>query len=151
MKKTVFLLSALSLFAALPAGYDHFTAQQLAERTHALNANVKDGLATETLAKWGNHLAMLVHRTASGEAEFHENQADIIVVRSGAGSIIVGGEVEGGKTTAPGEIRGSGIKGGEKQALHTGDLVHVPPKTPHQVVLGSGQTIDYFAIKVDAQ
>jgi mannose-6-phosphate isomerase-like protein (cupin superfamily) len=150
MKKSVFLLCAFAL-AAAPAGVDHWTAQQLQKDSQTLAGQLKNGLASETLAKWGNHLVMIVHREATGQSEFHETQADIIVVRSGSGSIITGGSVEGGKTTAPGEIRGTGVKGGQKQALHTGDVVHIPPKTAHQVILGAGEKIEYLAIKVDAQ
>jgi glc operon protein GlcG len=58
--------------------------------------------------------------------------------------------VNDGKTTAPGEIRGAGISGGQKQALHTGDVVHIPPKTAHQVILAPGEKIEYLAVKVDA-
>lgn len=151
MKKTLLFLSAITLAAALPSGVEHWTAQQLKERTQELNGKMKDGLASEVLGKWGNHSIMIVHRAATGQSEFHENQADIIIVRSGSGSLTLGGTIEGGKTTAPGEIRGSGIQNGDKQMLHAGDVVHVPPKTAHQVTLASGQTIDYFAVKVDAK
>ena len=46
---------------------------------------------------------------------------------------------------------GSGIDGGETHPLKAGDVVHIPPRTPHQVVLKKGQSIDYVALKVDAQ
>ncbi len=151
MKKTLLFLSACALGAAVGAGTDHWTSQQLSERSKSLAGKVKDGLASETLGKWGNHSIMIVHREATGQSEFHENQADIIIVRNGSGNIILGGSVQGGKTTTPGEIRGSGISGGEKQALHTGDVVHIPPKTAHQVMLAPGEKIEYFAVKVDAQ
>jgi len=151
MKKTILFLTAVALAGALPAGVDHWTAQQIKEHSQALSGKMQNGSASEVLANWGNHSLMIVRRTATGQAEFHEKQADIIIVRSGAGTMLLGGSVEGGKTTAPGEIRGSGIQGGEKQMLHVGDVVHVPPKTPHQVLLEPGETIDYFAIKVDAQ
>jgi mannose-6-phosphate isomerase-like protein (cupin superfamily) len=150
MKKTVFFLCALAL-AAAPAGVEHWTAQQLQKDSQALAGKLKDGLASDTLGKWGNHSVMIVHREATGQSEFHENQADIIIVRSGSGNIITGGSVEGGKTTGPGEIRGTGIQGGQKQALHTGDVVHIPSKTAHQVILGAGEKIEYLAVKVDAQ
>jgi hypothetical protein len=29
--------------------------------------------------------------------------------------------------------------------------VHVPVKTPHQVLLDAGQTLDYVVLKVDSQ
>lgn len=35
------------------------------------------------------------------------------------------------KTTAVGEVRGPSIDGGVRQKLWPGDIVHVPPKTPH--------------------
>ena len=73
------------------------------------------------------------------------------MVRKGEGSLIIGGKVVDGKTTAPNEIRGSGIDGGETHPLKAGDVVHIPPRTPHQVVLKKGQSIDYVALKVDAQ
>jgi hypothetical protein len=38
-------------------------------------------LASERLAAFGNHLAMIAHREADGEAELHETQADFFVVQ----------------------------------------------------------------------
>jgi len=151
MMKTLLFFCACALGAAVGAGTDHWTSQQLNEHSKSLAGKLKDGLASETLGKWANHSVMIVHREATGQSEFHENQADIIVVRSGSGHIILGGSVQGGKTTALGEIRGSGISGGEKQALHTGDVLHIPPKTPHQVILGPAEKIEYLAVKVDAR
>jgi mannose-6-phosphate isomerase-like protein (cupin superfamily) len=81
----------------------------------------------------------------------HEKQADLIVVQSGQATIIIGGKVLNGKTTAANEIRGTSIEGGERQALKAGDIVHVPAKTPHQVLLDPGQTLDYVVLKVDSQ
>lgn len=151
MKKTLLFLSACALCAAVGAGTDHWTSQQLNERSKSLSGKLKDGLASETLGNWGNHSVMLVHREATGQSEFHENQSDIIVVRNGSGNIVLGGSIRGGKTTAPGEIRGDGISGGEKQPLHAGDVVHIPPKTAHQVILAPGEKIEYLAVKVSAQ
>ena len=80
----------------------------------------------------------------------HEKQADLIIIQSGQATIIVGGKIINGKTTAPNEIRGTSIEGGEKQSVKAGDVVHVPVKTPHQVLLESGQTLDYIVLKVDS-
>ena len=41
--------------------------------------------------------------------------------------------------------------GGEKQPLHPGDVLHIAPKTPHQMILEPGRTLDYYAVKVDAR
>ena len=61
------------------------------------------------------------------------------------------GKMEGGKTTAPGEVRGTSIEGGEKQKIAAGDIMHIPPKTPHQVVLAPGTEITYYTLKVKEQ
>lgn len=69
------------------------------------------------------------------------------MVRRGSGTVVIGG----GKTTAPGEIRGESIEGGELHELKEGSILHVPPQTAHQVILKAGQTIDYLAIKADGK
>ncbi len=44
---------------------------------------------------------------------------------------------------------GSKIDGGERFALHPGDVIHVPNNTPHQFLIEAGHKIDYIAIKVN--
>ena len=153
MRKTFLMLVPVFVaMAAVPAGYEHWTAEQFGTHEQALHKAIKSGLASETLGHWGNHLLLKTRREASsGQAELHEKQADLIVVQSGRATIIVGGKIVGGRTTAPNEIRGTSIEGGERQALKAGDIVHVPVKTPHQVLLDAGQTLDYVVLKVDSQ
>jgi mannose-6-phosphate isomerase-like protein (cupin superfamily) len=149
--KLLFGLIAIAAMAADPAGFGQYTAKQLDDKAVELHGKAKGGLATEKLGDWGNHYVQAVHRDASGQAEFHENQADVIMIRKGEGSIIVGGTVVRGKETAPGEIRGDKIEGGEIHALKPGDVLHIAPKTPHQMILKKGQKIDYLALKIDAK
>jgi mannose-6-phosphate isomerase-like protein (cupin superfamily) len=138
--------------AAVPAGYDHWTAEQFKTRAEALHKTMNAGLASETLGRWGNHLLLKTRREASnGQAESHEKQADLIIVQSGQATIIIGGKILNAKTTAINEIRGTSIEGGERQVLKAGDVVHVPVNTPHQVLLDAGQTLDYVVLKVDSQ
>jgi mannose-6-phosphate isomerase-like protein (cupin superfamily) len=153
MKKTFLMfVPVLMAVAAVPAGYDHWTAEQFRERAEVLHKTMKAGLASETLGQWGNHLLLKTRREASsGQAELHEKQADLIVVQSGQATIVIGGKIVNGKTTATNEIRGTSIEGGERQALKAGDIVHVPVSTPHQVLLDPGQTLDYVVLKVDSQ
>ena len=152
MKKTFLtFVPAFMAIAAVPAGYEHWTAEQFREHEKVLHRAVKDGLASETLGSWGNHLLLKTRReSSSGQAELHEKQSDLIIVQSGHATIIVGGKVLNGKTTAPNEIRGTSIEGGERQALKAGDVVHVPVRTPHQVV-DTSQVFDYIVLKVDTQ
>ena len=153
MKKTFLMVVPVFMaIAAVPAGYDHWTAEQFRTREEALHKAMKKGIASETLGHWGNHLLLKTRREASsGQAELHEKQADLIVVQSGQARIVIGGKIVNGKTTATNEIRGTSIEGGERQALKAGDVVHVPSKTPHQVLLDAGQTLDYVVLKVDSQ
>src|SRR5205809_353656 len=119
MKKALLVfVPAFMALAAVPAGYEHWTAEQFGAREKALHKAMKDGLASETLGNWGNHLLLKTRREASsGRAELHEKQADLIIVQSGRATIIVGGKILNGQTTAPNEIRGTSIEGGERQAL----------------------------------
>ena len=117
----------------------------------ALKGKLKDGVASEVLANWGNHSFMVIRREADGQAEYHETQADIIIIRAGSATMKIGGKVVGGKTTAPGEIRGTSIEGGEIVQMNPGDVIHVNPKTPHQALLARGQTVEYMTIKVDSK
>jgi mannose-6-phosphate isomerase-like protein (cupin superfamily) len=137
--------------AADSASYSLYSSKQLDDKAQELHGKMQSGLASETLGDWGNHSVLAVHREQSGQAEYHENQADVIMIRKGEGSMVLGGKVVNGKTTAPGEIRGDKIEGGETREVKAGDVIHIAPKTPHQVVLKKGQKIDYVALKVDAK
>jgi len=116
--------------------------QELAKK---LDANK---VANETLATVGNRLFMVAHREGSGQAEWHETQADIMFISSGQVTMVYGGTVVDGKTTAPGEIRGTAITGGTEVKLGPGDVLHIPAKTPHQMKLAAGAQVTYFVAKV---
>jgi mannose-6-phosphate isomerase-like protein (cupin superfamily) len=106
-------------------------------------------VATENLGRYPNSLAMIAHREGDGEAELHETMADFFVVQSGEATLVWGGEVQGGRTTQPHEIRGPSIKGGEKRKLGPGDIVHIPAGVPHQLLLANGRQFTYFVVKVE--
>jgi mannose-6-phosphate isomerase-like protein (cupin superfamily) len=144
------LLTAAPLMAAEPAGFVMWSNADLKGYGAKLAPKMNAGkVANERLATWGNHLAMIAHREGDGEAEVHEKQADVFVVQDGEATLVIGGEVEGGKTTAPGEIRAPSIKGGSKRPLAAGDIVHIPAKIPHQLLIVSGKKFTYFVVKVD--
>ncbi len=71
------------------------------------------------------------HRDGPGKAEVHEHETDIIYVLEGTATFVTGGKVVGGEITAPGEIRGAGIEGGETRKLVKGDVIIVPQGVPH--------------------
>ena len=94
-----------------------------------------------------NYMVHASHRDAPGLAEVHELDADIIYVLEGAATFVTGGTAENLKQTAPYELRGSGIRGGETRRIATGDVLIVPKGTPHwfQDVKGP---FNYYVVKV---
>jgi mannose-6-phosphate isomerase-like protein (cupin superfamily) len=147
--KLMFLFCVLPLVGAEPAGYKYWSAAELQGFTAKLAPKVNaQKFASERLVDFGNHYTMVAHREGNGEAEFHETESDLFVVTSGAATLTVGGTILNGRTTAPNEIRGPSIKGGTQQKLSAGDIVHIPPKTAHQLVLEPGAEFTYFVLKV---
>ena len=151
MKKTalfVMMMLPVPLMAA-PPEVSVWTAADLKARSGKLaqKLNEQKG-AFEQLASFGNHLTMLAHREGDGSAEIHETQVDLFFVQSGTATLVYGGELPGAKTTAPGELRGPAVKGGERKTLNPGDVVHIPAKVPHQMKLDPGAKVTYFVVKV---
>ncbi len=143
-------LCLLPAGAQAPSGFVHFGSSQLKSYEKKLAPRVNpQKFANEQLFKYGNHFFLMTYREGSGEAEVHEKQDDIFIVESGVATLVVGGKVVGGRSTALGEIRGPSIEGGQKQKLAPGDIVNIPVGLPHQVLLDAGKTFTYLIVKVD--
>jgi quercetin dioxygenase-like cupin family protein len=99
------------------------------------------------LADRGNSAVMFSERKAPGEAEWHESEADVIYVVDGAATLVTGGTIVDGKTTAPGEIRGTAIRGGQTFHLVKGDAIVIPKQTPHWYSAVDG-SFKYFLVKI---
>jgi mannose-6-phosphate isomerase-like protein (cupin superfamily) len=130
---------------------DHWSPAELLERAKHLRelAARADGSASETLEKYPHHYTMLAFRTRDGGAELHQTFADLFYIVDGHATLITGGDVVDPKTTAPGELRGASVKGGSRQELKTGDVVHIPAGMPHQMLVANGETVSYFVMKVE--
>jgi mannose-6-phosphate isomerase-like protein (cupin superfamily) len=85
-------------------------------------------------------------REAPGLAEVHARDTDIIYVLSGTATILTGGDVVDGQTTAKDEIRGPSIKGGQTQHLARGDVLVVPQGVPHQFTAVDAPFL-YYVVK----
>ena len=152
MKKLMLLLTLLPVFAADPPGFVIWKSADLAAFDKKLAPKINEGkVASETLATFGNHLTMIAHREGDGEAEVHDKMADVFVCQSGVATLVIGGTVPGGKTTAPGETRGPAIKGGERKTLGPGDILHIPAGVPHQLLVAKGTKFNYFVMKVESK
>jgi mannose-6-phosphate isomerase-like protein (cupin superfamily) len=153
MKLFLVTISATAvLSAADPAGFGQWKGSELKSLEKKLAPKIdQHKIASQPLANYGNHNLSVIHREGSGEAELHETQADLFVVQSGEATLVVGGSVVDPKTTAPNEVRGPSIKDGERKRLGPGDVVHIPAKTPHQLLVDSGKQITYVIAKVNAE
>jgi len=105
-------------------------------------------VASEVIATEGNRKFMVAHREGSGLAEWHEKEADVMYISAGAVTMVYGGTIIDEKTTTAGEKRGSSIKGGTEAKLGAGDVLHIPAKVPHQMILAPGAQVTYFVTKV---
>ena len=83
------------------------------------------------LTKGSNYTVIMSRREEGGQSEVHAADTDTFYVVEGSATFVTGGTVEGGKTTGPGEIRGSGISGGQSRTLSKGDIIVIPKGTPH--------------------
>jgi mannose-6-phosphate isomerase-like protein (cupin superfamily) len=133
-----------------PSQSDHWSPAELLERARHLRqmAAQGDGSASETLTKYPHHYTMLAFRSKSGGGEVHRDFADLFNILDGHATLVTGGEVVEPKTTAPGEIRGTQVKGGTRQELKPGDVVHIPAGMPHQILVADGETVTYFVVKI---
>jgi mannose-6-phosphate isomerase-like protein (cupin superfamily) len=128
----------------------HWSPSELMDRAkHLKELAAEKGSASETLEKYPHHYTMLAFRNRSGGGEAHQNYADVFFILDGHATLMTGGEVVEPKSTGPGETLGASVKGGSRQELKAGDVVHIPASMPHQMVLGEGDTVTYFVIKVE--
>ncbi len=108
------------------------------------------GIASKVYITRPESTVQMAVRVKSGQGEWHHDDADILIGVEGSAQIILGGEIVNGKETAPGEIRGDGVRGGTTQAFKAGDVIRIEPQVAHQVLLAPGTTFRYLAVKVKA-
>ena len=78
-----------------------------------------------------NYSVLAMRRDAPGQAEIHALDTDIFYVVEGSATFVTGGTAVDSKTTAPNEMRGTRIDGGETRHLAKGDVLVIPNGVPH--------------------
>ncbi len=106
-----------------------------------------DGAVLYDGAGGRNYMVHTSRRDKPGLAEIHTKDADIIYVLEGSFTFVTGGAAVDAKTTAPDEIRGASINGGETRELKPGEVIIVPAGTPHWFKEVKGPVL-YYTIKV---
>ncbi len=94
-----------------------------------------------------NYMVHASRREAPGMAEIHTLDTDIIYVLDGSATLITGGTAVDTKPTAPNEIRGTSIRGGQTYHLAKGDVMIIPNGIPHWFQEVQGPFL-YYVVKV---
>jgi mannose-6-phosphate isomerase-like protein (cupin superfamily) len=150
MTLAAMILAALPFTVVDKTGPDtaarHLTGKELGE-------TIQKGMTPEALYSQvllAKHDAYQIHITArdkSGPAEIHDNWSDHIFIQEGEASFIIGGIAVDAKVTAPGEKRGTTIRGGTTMIVRAGDYLFIPPGTPHQMIVKAGQRARFIGFR----
>ncbi|HET7086962.1 MAG TPA: cupin domain-containing protein [Rhizomicrobium sp.] len=147
---------AAIILAALPSTMADKTASDTAARLVAgkeISETLRKGMTPDALfsqvllAKRDGYEIHITTRDKSGLAEIHENWSDHIFIQEGEASFIIGGTVPDAKVREPGEKRGTAIIGGHTMAVRAGDYLFIPPGTPHQMIVKSGQRATFIGLR----
>jgi mannose-6-phosphate isomerase-like protein (cupin superfamily) len=155
MTRLICCLAFFLLFAAAqdsgPDGFQLWTVASLTQLEQALKTEVGANphrSSVRHLADFPNEMFMLAHREGDGVVEWHETQADIFFVQSGSATLVLGGTMVGGETVEPHEKRNGTIQGGVRRRLAAGDVIRIPARVPHQILLDGSTGFTYFVVKV---
>jgi len=151
MKATLLLVVSLAatcsaLRAADPAQPMFWSSAQQKDfdKSALSKLNADRHLGTERLLD----SAFVAFRNGNGEAELHVKQADLLMIRSGEGTVIVGGKMVEGKPSATDEVRGKSIEGGTRYPIAAGDMLYIPANTVHQFVVEPGKSFTAMVVKI---
>lgn len=147
------LILALAVTAqeSLPPGFEQWTTGGLKQVTSSMSAEAAGDphhFAVRQLSDYSNESFLLVHREADGQVEWHETQIDVFFVQSGSATLLIGGTLLNGETVGPHEKRNGTIQGGVRKKISAGDIIRIPARVPHQVLLDGSHEFDYVVVKV---
>lgn len=129
-----------SLGGTTPNETVHYFSRDQVTASFAKGAVLLDGAGR-------SYMVHTSRRETPGQAEIHTRDTDVIYVIDGSATFVTGGTAIGAKTTAPDELRGSAIEGGETRRIGKGDVITVPAGTPHWFKDVKGP-IAYYTVKV---
>ena len=94
-----------------------------------------------------DHAGILLRRTLPGKAEVHETETDVWYVIDGGCVLVTGGSLIDAKPEGLGQIRGTGIAGGNERTIGKGDFMRIPNGMPHWVKKIEGGELVYIVVK----
>jgi mannose-6-phosphate isomerase-like protein (cupin superfamily) len=142
-----------------PEEYLHWDATAFAARRARLEARLEagggiwgTGFAFDRViddAPYRPHSMSIVLREGYTQPEIHQGKWDIYVILEGSGTVLMGGTRIGWIEGRPPEDQRPGLAGATAFHVTQGDIVHVPARVWHQLVLEDGQSILYALININ--
>ena len=105
-------------------------------------------IVAEPILQLAPYKAQLEYRPGNAPAAVHTEDAELMVVLQGAGNILTGGTLVDGKQVNAYNMRGPSIAGGQDHNVVKGDMILIPPNTPHQVTPSGGAPIVLMTMHV---
>jgi mannose-6-phosphate isomerase-like protein (cupin superfamily) len=97
-------------------------------------ASIKTGEAMAPalpLVRVPGYRALVEYRAAPTPASSHDNDAEIMTVLDGSGTLIIGGTLSDPRRPNAANWNGTGIVGGTPHVLEPGSFIFVPKGVPH--------------------
>ena len=117
-----------------------------------LEASLTDkALVWETIGNYDGHSVYLVLRGKTSRAEIHDTESDVQISVRGRATSVVGGRLVDAESLPRKQQRGTSIEGGSHRELAPGDIMHIPPGEPHQLLIDAAQPYMYLLIKIDEE
>ena len=135
-----------------PEGYVRWNSAHIQAVADQLEARLGDEtLVWETIGNYDGHSVYLVLRGKTDRPELHETESDVQIGVRGIALSIVGGEMIDSQDRPRKQKRGSSIKGGLRKTTSPGDLIHIPPGVPHQLIIDADGPYMYLLFKLDEE
>jgi mannose-6-phosphate isomerase-like protein (cupin superfamily) len=137
---------------AEPVDYAFWDALVVEETADRLEKSLGDrALVWETVGNYDGHSVYLVLRGKTGHAEIHETESDVQISVRGRATSVIGGKLVDAEKLPRKQIRGSSIQDGMQRELAPGDIMHIPPGAPHQLLIDPSESYMYLLIKIDEE
>ena len=139
-----------SMSQAAPPGGVVWSSAELTRRDDALAGVIgPDGSGRETLADYvtpsGSHRFRHIRRETDRRPEQHDAIEDVVFIRTGRASALVGGRMLGRN----GDL-GTAIEGGQRYSIAPGDVLRIPAGTPHAYQPADGEHVTYVLVRFPA-
>ena len=149
------VLTNAPVVQSVPQGFDMWKTSELERRDAALATSVGpvgNRSSRETLADFGaggaSHRFRLIRRESDGmdaHPEIHDDIEDVVFIRSGEATLLVGGQMINRRGDG-----GDGIEGAVRYPVAAGDLIHIPAATPHGYLVPEGGHVTYVLLRLPA-